>query len=373
MSSWVIAVGLFAGYVVLGPDPATLTLSRGLGGAVRTGVARARARAKELRPVSVQAATTSTRGRAPRARGARSSTGAPQDTRTARSVRGQGRVPVRGSRARTAGQGLKGAPVVAVRYGRAPVWAVLGAGLRGAGEGARVSVARARASRRAGTDTASRVRRALVWAWAVGARTPGALRAARAGFAPVQGRWWVRLRAAGRAVGAYRARAQDPQATSGTAHDEPEQQEPDQGTSARQEPGLQQAGRNSSGADALGVITGDQERVMAGMGADLENVSDLRGEATGVQALLDEAGDLIAQAVSWAVNLPERIDEAPFETAALLAQAEAIAEALGAMRGLDDAGDVLSGMDAALVQAEALGEHADEVAARGNLAAFRAA
>ena len=111
---------------------------------------------------------------------------------------------------------------------------------------------------------------------------------------------------------------------------------------------------------------------MSGIGGDLENVSDLRGETTRVQSVLDDIADQVAEVSSWAVNLGDRINEAPFETAALITQAAEIAEALAGLRGLDDASDVLTGMDGALKEAEALGEHADEVAAGGNVGAFRA-
>jgi predicted flap endonuclease-1-like 5' DNA nuclease len=198
------------------------------------------------------------------------------------------------------------------------------------------------------------------------------------GIQGAEGGVWNRIRAGFAAVAGARAQAQAAEVARADEEEraakEKEEQEKEQVKAAKAAKETPTPGGAQAGAPAP-VTTNTTEDVMTGMsgiGGDLENVSDLRGETTRVQAVLDEIADQVAEVSSWAVNLGDRIDEAPFETAGLLAQAAEIAEALAGLRGLDDASDVLTGMDGALKEAEALGEHADEVAAGGAVGAFRA-
>jgi predicted flap endonuclease-1-like 5' DNA nuclease len=199
------------------------------------------------------------------------------------------------------------------------------------------------------------------------------------GLQGAEGGFWNRIRAGFAAVAGARAQAKADQeaqeAEEARAAKEKEEQEKAQVKAAKAAAKTPTPGGEQAGAPVPAGTTTQQEDVMTGMsgiGGDLENVSDLRGETTRVQSVLDDIADQVAEVSSWAVNLGDRINEAPFETAALITQAAEIAEALAGLRGLDDASDVLTGMDGALKEAEALGEHADEVAAGGNVGAFRA-
>ena len=373
--AWFMALSVIGGYLWLAPDPVSLAASRAVSGAVRSGWSQARAKHEELRPVTVHggktpASTGPARGPRGRAGGPRARTG-----RTGRpGAAGRTGGPVRAKAAGTTGP-RPHVPVdqpVTVVYGRAPVWPVVRAGMGGAVQGGREAVRTARRARREGTDHTSRLRRALRAGWATAGVFTGGLQGAEGGF-------WNRIRAGFAAVAGARAQAKDDQeaqeAEEARAAKEKEEQEKAQVKAAKAAAKTPTPGGEQAGAPVPAGTTTQQEDVMTGMsgiGGDLENVSDLRGETTRVQSVLDDIADQVAEVSSWAVNLGDRINEAPFETAALITQAAEIAEALAGLRGLDDASDVLTGMDGALKEAEALGEHADEVAAGGNVGAFRA-
>lgn len=103
---------------------------------------------------------------------------------------------------------------------------------------------------------------------------------------------------------------------------------------------------------------------------DLETTEELRAEVVAAQGLLDEASDAVAQLVAWASMLPDRMDAAPWETAAVLARVAEISETLGTLQALDEVGESLTAMKPALDEADALGEHAAGIGAGGNVTAF---
>ena len=103
-------------------------------------------------------------------------------------------------------------------------------------------------------------------------------------------------------------------------------------------------------------------------GGDIVSTAGLRGEIAAAEAVLEQFTALIAQIATWAAQLPERYAAAPFGTQALTEAVNHVTDANGNAEQIKDA---LTEMEAALEEADSLGETVTGIQADGRIDAFR--
>lgn len=404
-----LEVLLFAGvvYAVAAPDRLTLSVTRGLVGAARSGWSAGR--------TALSSGDPGGKGRGAGARRTRdtsttsTSAGRPKPSRPTAGTLGA--TPPRPPRKRSGGSketppdGPDAAPD-SERPARGAGRGVAGSALAGAWAGARAAAVSARQSRAAGTDWTSRSTRGAVRAARVAgrqARTAGQHVAAATVRGGATGRafartavrgtgpWTVRLRRAVKVAARVRRASRvgtappdqprtgaapgtnEPAGTGTTGPGTTQDPGPVAGPEATPVPGPDQnTGPAPAGPDHSTTTKGPTMDV-TGLTGDIADLASLRAQVVAAQSTLDALIDATRTIRKWSADLPDKWDDAPFETRALNLQVVSIHEALGTLGGLDDAADALAAMRTAIREAEGLGERADELGAKGTVQAFTAA
>ena len=118
----------------------------------------------------------------------------------------------------------------------------------------------------------------------------------------------------------------------------------------------------------MSTTTSDTQTTAISTG-EIITTAQLRSEATHAEGVLEEFNEERAKIGEWVGALSDRYVSAEFGTTALTAAVNAVAEAQGQSVQISEA---LAQMIAALDEADAIGDAAEEIKADGNVDAFKA-
>jgi hypothetical protein len=102
------------------------------------------------------------------------------------------------------------------------------------------------------------------------------------------------------------------------------------------------------------------------LGGELTGPEALLAEASHVQGLTERAADVHDQLNAWADGLPDLVTAAPWGTNDVASAADGIAQA----EGTDNLRETITGLHAALDQADQLGESLGSIGATGSVEAL---